>query len=477
MTGKKPLKPSAAGWTLSLLSRVLRAEIRDDRSISGICTDSRRAVEGELFFAIQGEKFDGHAFVDSALEAGAVAAVVSRTRVAPTDPRPLIRVEDPLRALGALAAWHRSRMAARVVGVTGSTGKTTTKDFLTALLSSRFRLLSSRASYNNEIGLPLTLLELRPEHEIAVLEMAMRGAGQIRDLAEISRPNAGLITNIGFSHMELLGSQQAIARAKAELLDYLPHSGAAVLPMGDPFFELLRASVPPGVEVITAGLDVPEASLCGRYLGPEWPEDGSMPGGRLQVRENGREYELRVPVPGAHNAQNALMAAAAGRYFGLDWSEIRAGLEGASISAMRMAVHRIGRAILLDDAYNASTPEAMEAALAVLEGAPRGRKLAIIGDMLELGDASAEAHARVGRRVAQLDQAFLITVGERARGVADAAMESGLPAGRVRSAGSIPEAAESARSWIDPDTAVLVKASRGMALEALVSELLEGSKS
>lgn len=469
-------------YPLELIARVLDAapptapDVRARRA----ATDSRTAEAGDLFFALKGENFDGHAYAADALRRGAVAAVVRAGQAAAAQGAgPVLEVPDPLLALGQLAAWHRNRFPVRVVAVTGSVGKTTTKDFVASVLSRRWRTLKSPASYNGEIGVALTLLRIEPEHEAVVVEMAMRGPGQIRCLARMARPEAALITNIGSSHMELLGSQAAIAAAKAELLDFLPRGGLAALNRDDDYYEFLAGRVPEGVRLESWSLDrAARATVTAGYLGhgprEAGPSGNPTLGARFTLKAGGGQTLRRawIPLLGEHNVRNAAAAAALGQALGVSWLRILRGLSEAETSAMRMQVHRLADgSLLLDDAYNASSPEAMLAALATLNEQGGLRKVAVLGSMLELGPASEEAHRRVGAAAAGLSPALLVTVGSGGAGIADGAREAGFPPDRLHCCPDNPEALRVLRALRLPGDTVLVKGSRGMAMEAVVRGL------
>lgn len=470
-------------YPLDLVARVLEARLRGPAGgvVRRVVTDSREVQPGDLFFALAGEKTDGHRFVGEAFRRGAVGAVVDPARLpAGEGGGPLLEVPDPLLALGTLAGWHRNRFQLRVVAVTGSVGKTTTKDFIASILSRQWHTLKSPGNRNTEIGLPLTLLEIGPEHQAVVLEMAMRGPGQIRYLARLARPDVAVITNIGLSHVELLGSREAIAEAKAELLDYLPRGGAAVLNADDDYFEFLKSRVPPDVTLQTFGLKrAGRESVTGTYLGPSLQpgerEGPSLIGARYTIRAaKGQSVRWAwLPLVGRHNFCNALAAAAVGQVLGVSWQRICRGLAEAETSAMRMSVYRLPSGItVLDDAYNASTPEAMLAALEALKEVPGLYKIAVLGSMLELGPLSEEAHRQVGRAAAQQELDRLITVGREAELIAEAAVEAGLPGEHVVRCHRKEEALEALGANRRPGDVILVKGSRGMAMESIVRELL-----
>jgi UDP-N-acetylmuramoyl-tripeptide--D-alanyl-D-alanine ligase len=464
-------------YPLDLLARVMEATrpAAGDGVVRRVSTDSRKVEAGDLFFALTGEHFDGHQFVAGALEKGAVGAVVQKGRAPMGVKGPLLEVADPLLALGTLGAWHRNRFPVKMVAVTGSVGKTTTKDLVAAVLSQQWTTLKSPGNLNAEIGLPLTLLVLRPHHQTAVVELAMRGAGQIRYLARIARPDVAVITNIGLSHMELLGSQDAIAAAKGEVLEFLPHGGIAVLNADDPYYPYLDGLRPPDTRSIAFGMDRREREhVSGLYMGPGAQE--GVAGARFMLR-GAAERTVRpgwIPLLGQHNVRNAVAAAAVGQALGLSAHRILRGLARAEISGMRMAVHPLpDGGTLVDDAYNASSPEAMIGALEVLRELPGSRKIAVLGNMLELGPESEAAHRKVGAAVAGAAPTLLITVGDRAALIAEEAVAKGLPQAQVRVCASNEEAAAQLAQVRKAGDVVLVKGSRGMQMESVVCRLLE----
>lgn len=479
-------------YPVELVNRVLDGRLRkpagaSDQSIRRIVTDTRQVEPGDLFFALSGERFDAHHFVADAFARGAVAVVVNPEKLAAAG-KPvegtLIEVADPLLSLGQLATWHRNRFKVRVVAVTGSVGKTTTKDLIAGVLAQQYTTLKSPGNLNAEIGLPLTLFQLNAKHDVAVVELAMRGPGQIRYLARIARPDIAVITNIGLSHLELLGSQEAIAEAKAELLDFLPNGGTAVLNADDPFIDFLKSRVPAGTATLTFGIDRGERQgVSGSYLGPGTRADERGPdapiGSRFTIRI-AKGLSVRwswIPLLGRHNVRNALAAAAVGQALDVSPLRINRGLAEAEISGMRMAMHRLADgSVLLDDAYNASSPEAMLAALDVLKEMSGLRKIAILGNMLELGAAAEEAHRRVGEAAAALQPECLVTVGDLAKGVAESARSAGLSDAQIEVCEKREEVLGRVSAHRRPGDIILVKGSRGMALESVVRELRENVK-
>ncbi|MGI5817502.1 MAG: UDP-N-acetylmuramoyl-tripeptide--D-alanyl-D-alanine ligase [Armatimonadota bacterium] len=431
-------------------------------AVAGVSTDTRELAAGELFVALEGQKHDGHDYLGAALEQGAVGAVVSKPGRAPGD-LPLVVVADTLRALGALGAWHRSKMPARVAAITGSTGKTTTKDMLGQILLRLGPSVVAEGTQNNEIGVPMTLLRVSAEDRFCVLELAMRGPGEIDYLAGIARPDVGVITNIGQSHVGRLGSREAIVQAKAELLGHLRDDAVAVLNADDFFFSVLSAMSE--APVVSFGIDS-EADFRGLQI-----DDGGVDSVGFRMVTPMGEADVRMRVPGRHTVMNALAAGAAAAHFGAGLDQIVTALEEHEGSAMRLQrTAGRGGAILLNDAYNAS-PDSVRAALNVL-GSAAGRRVFVFGDMLEMGAEGEPAHREAGRAVAEAGVEWLITVGELAELAGQEAEKLGVRVDRVREAG---DAVELLRPELTKGDVVLVKASRGMGLERVVEALADDS--
>lgn len=461
--------------------------------VAGVSTDTRTLRPGELFVALVGERFDGHQFVSEAVARGAAALVVEPARLAKAGfsfspgepdspgepggeggarPVPVIEVEDTLQALQHIAAGHIASLDVTVVGVSGSTGKTTTKDLLAAVLGGWKPTVKSFANWNNELGVPLTLLQAGNETAFAVVEMGMRGPGELAALCRIARPRIGVLTNIGPVHVGRLGSLEAVAAAKAELIEALPEDGAAVLNGDDPWCRRMadrtRAEVLWYGQAAGAALRLVEARPRGlegidvRVASEVFPLDGSGEG------------TLYIPVPGRHHAYNGLAAALTALQLGCPWAVVKEGLarSAAERSGMRMAVVALEGVTVIDDAYNASPPS-MAAALAALAEAGPGRKVAVLGDMLELGDYAEEAHRAVGRQAAQHGVEVLLAVGAFADTVAAGARDGGLDARRIFTAADAREAARLAPSLLQRGDICLVKASRGVQLEHVVDALKE----
>lgn len=429
-----------------------------DVEITGVSTDSRATRSGDIFFALVGENSDGHAYVGVAIENGAAAAVVSRT--VESSGR-IIRVPDTLAALGDLAMWHRRRFDVRVVGVTGSVGKTTTKEMIAQVLSRRLSVLKNVGNFNNEIGVPLTIFRLEPEHDVLVQEMAMRLPGEIAELAEIARPDIGVITNVGLSHIERLGSRDAIAAAKAELLEMLPTDGIVVLNADDAYFDYLSDKAP--CDVASYGITRGDIRAEGIRL-----DAAGRP--TFTVAIGGVRFDVSLPVVGEHNVLNALAAVAVGLSFGLPVEEIVLGLESFVPPDKRANIFESkGKYKIFDDTYNAN-PASMNAALRTLASMNGGRKVAVLGDMLELGDYAVAAHREIGKLAAESGITLLVTVGELGREIGAGARDAGF-AGDIREYDTSEAAGAAVRGEVGRGDLVLVKGSRGMRMENVVEAL------
>jgi UDP-N-acetylmuramoyl-tripeptide--D-alanyl-D-alanine ligase len=434
-----------------------------DALVSAVGVDSRRAGPGHLFVAIAGERVDGHDFVDAAFRAGATAALVSRVPPGGTAAGRLIEVEAPLPALQRLAGWTRDANDPIVVGITGSTGKTSTKDLLAAVASVRYPTVAAYRSENNELGVPLTLLRATADTAVVVCELGARGPGQIRALCEFVRPSIGVVTNVGVAHYEQFGSVEAIVAAKSELPAALPAHGTAVLNADDPAVAGMAGAGP--AEALTYGTD------AGAWLRAEAIElDERGRAGFVLVRGN-RRVGVTLGVAGRHQVHNALAAGAAGLALGLSLEEVGEGLRTAAGSPWRMEVTASGGAVIVNDAYNAN-PTSMAAALETCSAmVPRGGRLvAVLGAMAELGDLEVAEHRRVGRLAAQRAQR-LIVVGDRARPIAEAAREAGLADVSVVGGEDPVAAALDAVGTPRAGDVILVKASRVAGLERVATGL------
>ena len=436
---------------------------RLERVVTGVSIDSRTCRPGDVFFAIRGPRQDGHAFLADALGRGAAAAVVSRYPAETALPAefPLVVVEDTTHALQRLGAFHRRRYSLPVVGVTGSIGKTTTKELAAAVLAQRFRVLKATGSLNNQWGVPLTLLGLTPAHEAAVLELGMNAFGEIAALAQLARPSVGVVTTIAPAHLEGVGSLEGVQQAKAELVQAIPAEGAVVLNADDPLVLALAAEA--RGRVLTYG----RADQADVRLGEVTAAAGGL---AFTLACNGTTVPVRLPLPGRHNAWNAAAAAAVGLALGVPVEVAAAGLAGAVPVKGRLVWRQAGVVRILDDTYNAN-PVSLRAALDALRDAdPEGRTWVVFGDMLELGAASDAAHVDAGRWIAALPAAGLATAGTASRATAAAAAAAGCP--DVAAHATPEEAAAYVATRVRAGDRVLVKGSRGMRMERAVEALL-----
>lgn len=456
-------------------------------AIGEVATDSREVEPGGLFLALAGERTNGHNYLPDVIARGARGAIVTREAVearrealsgvsrpwALVDPATgaglaeahpdaclLIAVDDPLMAIQRLAVYHRRQLTLTVVGITGSVGKTSTKEVTAAVLSRRFRTLKSKRSYNSEATLPTTLLRLTADHEAAVLEMGMWAPGEIRFLADLARPHVGIVTNVGPSHLERMGSLEAIANTKAELPESLPPDGWCLLNADDPLVAAMAARTQARVFTygLSEGADLRATNV--RSLGLE--------GIAFDAHHAGDTIALRLSMVGRHSVYTALAAASAGLALGMTWPEIAEGLRDPDAQPRVVVVPAPGGVTLIDDTYNAA-PASTLAALDLLAELP-GRRIAVLGDMLELGAAEEAGHRDVGRRAAEVAGA-LVTVGRRAAWIAEAAREAGLPDERVRVCSTNEAALDALRALLQPGDYVLIKGSRGMEMERIVTAL------
>jgi UDP-N-acetylmuramoyl-tripeptide--D-alanyl-D-alanine ligase len=409
------MKPTTASQLAEVLG--VRVAAGDPSAIvsAGVSTDTRRLVPGAAFFALRGDHFDGDRFAADAFTAGATVVVVSSwSGPVPSGSVAVIVVADPLLALQRLAFWWRSQLHLPVVGITGSNGKTSTKDFVAAVLGQRYEVAATRGNLNNHIGLPLSVLATSHEHSAAVWEMGMNHAGELAPLCEIARPKYGIITNIGTAHIEFLGSREAIAEEKGMLARVLPADGALALSAGCDFFEYFRQRTHAPVIPVGNGRGIVRAEgivtqgACSRFT---LVIDGSKPA------------IVELPVPGRHMVFNSLLAAAIGWKLGLDTLQIAEGLSNATITGGRLRCYGIDGIHIIDDTYNAN-PESMLAAIDTLTETPLpqpgGRRILVLGRMGELGDHAPAAHLRVGREAAAKGLS-VIAVGEGAEGIAEGA--------------------------------------------------------
>jgi len=416
--------------------------------------DSRTTVSGKLFFAVQGERLDGHDFVEQALEKGAVAAVVRKDQMDRYPKHtPLLAVEDTLTALQALATAVRKLWGKPLVGVTGSAGKTTTKEAIAHVLGARFRVLKSEGNFNNHFGLPLMLLKLEPEHDVAVIEMGMSHAGEIRALAKIAQPEIGVVTNVAAVHLEYFDSLAGIARAKYELIESLPASGTAVLNADDEYVSQFGRGFKGKVVMYGTRITADVRAEHIRSEGAQGTEFDVVIG---SVREC-----ARLPLVGEHNVLNALAAVAVGVERGLKLAEVVGRLATLAPADKRGQVLQVGNITVINDCYN-SNPKALQAMVNALAAMPATRRIVVAGEMLELGPAGEGLHRQAGEDIAQKKIDVVVGV----RGLAEALVDTAKQAGARAEFVSSPEAAGEwlARETQDGDV-ILLKASRGVKLE------------
>lgn len=436
------------------------------RMITGVAIDSRMVKPGDLFVAIVGEKQDGHQYLHQAMEKGAAAVAISRPDVLMLDQADqdfdYIIVQDGISFVQELAHWLRRKANIPVVAVTGSTGKTSTKDFLTALLHPLGNIVATKGNHNNELGLPLTICGLEADTKVLVVEMGMRGLGQIDFLCKIAEPDYGIITNIGKTHCELLGSQEKIAQAKCELLPYIKENGIIALNKKDEHF--LQ----------------PWLSSCkGRII---WYNADGQPGDlwadEINQMEVGIQYRLHygeksclvmLPVQGMHNVANSLAAISIAHHLGVTWEQIVVCLQHAKLTGMRLDIMTSASGIVvINDAYNAN-PDSMKSAIAVLMQRKGNRKIAVLGDMYELGKYEVESHREVGREAAIQKVDYVVAVGQLGKLIGEAAAESGC---MVDWAENNEQAVRFLCQYMQVGDIVLVKGSRGMQMEQIVQNIM-----
>ena len=423
--------------------------------VTGVTTDSRAAADGQLFIPLTGERFDGHAYIDSALSAGAAGCLTARVPETMQPGKFYIQVADTRLALKALAAWYRSRFTLPVVQITGSAGKTTTKEMVAAVLSRRYDTLKTQANFNNDIGTPLTLLGLAPQHQAAVIETGMNHFGEIRYLGEMVRPDIAVITNVGDAHIENLGNtRQGILQAKCEIFENLAPDGIAVLNGDDPLLDTVT---------------LPQTILrCGRGEGCSVRvtdvDDRGIEGIACTVTTARASYRLATASPGGFMIYPMAMAAAIGEALGLTGEEIAAGVAAYVPTGSRMhIIHLPEERLLIDDCYNAN-PQAMTEALRLLAVTQTRRRAAVLGDMGELGELTVSAHRAIGALTGELHLDSVIAIGEKARDIASAAPNA-------QWFSSVEDALPAVRAAFTGGTAMLVKASHAMHFENIVKEL------
>jgi UDP-N-acetylmuramoyl-tripeptide--D-alanyl-D-alanine ligase len=426
-----------------------------------IVTDSRRVEPGDIFWGLAGSRHNGSDFLAEAYARGAIGAVAAGATVNPPPGRWTLRVFDGLQALTELARWKRSVFQGSLIGVTGSVGKTTTRQMIQSVLSTELTGTCSPHSYNNHVGLPLSMLAIEPDHDFAVLELGASAAGEIAALAQLCSPRIGVITRVGDAHLGGFGNRAAVAESKAELIEALPPDGAAILNGDDPWLRAVAHRTQAKITWVGRGAD---CDLLATHV--QWAE------GLLSFRIEGRRFH--VPVWGRHYLTSALAAVGVGRQMGIPLDDIAAGLERFEPPPQRCEVSHAGGVAVINDTYNAS-PQAMHAALALLREIDcRGRRIAVCGDMRELGTAADELHHRLGEQVVTVCGAdLLIACGEHAFQVAAGAECAGMASGRIAAFRQSGEIMPLLSQLVAPGDVVLIKGSRALGLENLVRELKE----
>jgi len=449
-------------FKLSKIAAVTAGEPQggSDIMITGITIDSRLVDSGDLFIAIRGEHFDGHNFISQALAGGAAAVLVDDRLKIPSG-IPAVLVRNTLEALGEIAKAHRSRYHVPVIGITGSNGKTSTKDLVASVFEQARTVVKTEGNFNNEVGLPLTLLRISETTEIAVVEMGMRGLGQIRRLAEICRPNIGIVTNVGLTHLEILGDQANIARAKAELIEFLPPDGLAILNGDDPLVRQMQnqtnaRSILYGIESKGLNYRAGEIKILNN-------------GSQFKVYTDKEIMDIFLAVPGKHNIYNALAAIALARETGIGTGMIKKALAKSQITGKRLKIIKAGNYRVIDDTYNAS-PASVQAALDVLGEMSCGhRKIVVLADMLELGPDAARLHREIGEYAHGKGVESLLAFGDLAREYV-AGFKS-IDSGAAEYFSDKAELIFRLKGLLEPGDLVLVKGSRSMKMEEVVAAL------
>ncbi|NPV13577.1 UDP-N-acetylmuramoyl-tripeptide--D-alanyl-D-alanine ligase [candidate division WOR-3 bacterium] len=431
--------------------------------VAGVSIDTRTIKPGELFIALKGKRFDGHQFVEEAFSKGAAAVMVEKGQ-APKHKGVVVAVPDTRVALLSLAQWYREQLKVRVVAITGSNGKTTTKEMLAKILESRFSVVKAPASYNNDIGVPLTVMAMDSRTDIAIFEIEMNELGGTLRLAKVCQPEIGLVTNIGDTHLEFMKDRSGVAQEKAELLEALPENGVAVVNFDDPLvmeiadqigrkkrlklltFGFNRGADVYATDVVVTGVKRTRFLLVGKY-------------------------PVELPVLGQHNIANLLAASAAANVLGVSFSEIGEAIKDFCPAPQRLAIRKLNGVLLIDDCFNAN-PQSVAAALAVLGSiAPPEKRVAILADMLELGEKSEVLHREVGVQAARCVNR-LVVIGEKAQFIAEAAVSAGLKLENIKSYQTVADVGPDLFDFIKPNDTILVKGSRAMALENVVEKIV-----
>lgn len=432
-----------------------------DALVASVSTDTRTILDGAVFVALKGERFDGHGFISKAIEGGAVCCVVNRG--GEYGSLPVIEVDDTSKALMDLARCYRKKFDIPTIGITGSVGKTSTKEMIASVLSQSYKTHVTKGNFNNMIGLPLTVFDLSKNDDIMVLEMGMSAFGEISALTRIALPDTAVITNIGLSHIEHLGSREGIRKAKLEILEGLQPDGTVILNGDDALLWEYRGNI--DYETLYYGINNKNCDLTAYDV--RMYSDGS----EFSCRIDGDEYRFALSVPGEHHIYNALAAILTGLKYNIDIEDIKTGVRNFAPSGLRQTVIRLTDYTVIRDCYNAS-PASMKSGLEVLAlTAGKGKKTACLADMLELGEISEEAHKAVGRLVAEYKTDRLITVGTMAHYIARGAEEAGMPSENIFEFENNEEATKNLPNVLENGDIILVKGSRGMKLEEIADAI------
>ena len=431
---------------------------------AGVVIDSRKAGENFIFVATKGERVDGHQFIPDVFAKGALGVVCEKEPE--SLPGPCIVVEDSFEALKQIGEFYRQQLPVKVVGITGSVGKTSTKEFVAAVLSMKYKVHKTLGNYNNEVGVPLTVLSMPEDTEVAVLEMGINHFGEMHNLSRIARPDICIMTNIGQCHLEFLGSREGILKAKSEMFDFMKEDGSVCINGDDDMLASIKEVK--GKKPVTFGL----SEQC-RVYATDIKGKGLF-GSEAVIHGNGESFAVQIPLPGEHMVYNALAAAAAGQLLGLTPEEIRDGIAAVESVSGRSHIVKLPDKVLIDDCYNAN-PVSMEAAIDLLLQAD-GRRVAVMGDMFELGEQEKEMHARVGKYAADKGVECIICAGKLARCIYEGAREAAGerkdgPAAEIFYFEDRESLLEGINQILKPGDTILIKASHGMGFEKVVEQL------
>lgn len=431
---------------------------------AGVVVDSRKAGENFIFVATKGERVDGHRFIPDVFAKGALGVVCEKEPE--SLPGPCIVVEDSFEALKQIGEFYRQQLPVKVVGITGSVGKTSTKEFVAAVLSMKYKVHKTLGNYNNEVGVPLTVLSMPEDTEVAVLEMGVNHFGEMHNLSRIARPDICIMTNIGQCHLEFLGSREGILKAKSEMFDFMKEDGSVCINGDDDMLASIKEVK--GKKPVTFGL----SEQC-RVYATDIKGKGLF-GSEAMIHGNGESFAVQIPLPGEHMVYNALAAAAAGQLLGMTPEEIRDGIAAVESVSGRSHIVKLPDKVLIDDCYNAN-PVSMEAAIDLLLQAD-GRRVAVMGDMFELGEQEKEMHARVGKYAAEKGVECIICAGKLARCIYEGAREAAGerkdgPAAEIFYFEDRESLLEGINQILKPGDTILIKASHGMGFEKVVEQL------